>query len=68
MAVRITRAPWDGTIGTVRELPARPHKLDNGLRLPCARLELPGGRTAVVPLANLEMMGEPSGMLDTGDY
>ncbi|MBN1963981.1 MAG: hypothetical protein JW910_05010 [Anaerolineae bacterium] len=55
--VRITRAPWDGWIGEVVELPATPQVIESGLRLPCARVRLPDGRARLVPLANLELLG-----------
>ncbi len=55
--VRITREPYAGLIGKVVELPSAPVLLPNGLRLPCARVELIGGRSDYVPLMNLELYG-----------
>lgn len=57
--VRVTRAPWDGMVGEVVELPDMPQRLPNGLRLPCARVRLPGDRVELVALANLELLGPP---------
>ncbi len=55
--VRITRQPYLGVVGKVRNLPQMPQVIDNGLRLPVAEVILPSGRTATVPLANLELFG-----------
>lgn len=55
--VRITRAPWDGLIGEVVELPKSPQVVDSGLRVPSARVRLPNDRVVLVPLANLELLG-----------
>lgn len=66
--VRITRAPWQGMIAKVVELPDAPQVIANGLRLPCASIELPGGHTGLVPLANLELLGEPEGGQDIDEY
>jgi hypothetical protein len=55
--VRITRAPWDGLIGEVVELPEAPQVVGNGLRVPSAKVRLPGERIGLVPLANLELLG-----------
>lgn len=57
MTVRLTRPPYAGQIGQVSNLPKTPHLLDNGLRVPCAQVELVAGGTAFVPLANLEVLG-----------
>lgn len=57
MQVRITRAPWDGLMGEVIDVPTAPQTIDNGLRLPCARVQLPNGREVLIPLANLELTG-----------
>jgi hypothetical protein len=54
--VRITRAPWDGFIGEVVELPETPQIVSNGLRVPSAKVRLPGERIGLVPLANLELL------------
>lgn len=55
--VRIVRAPWDGIIGEVVELPEAPQVVDSGLRVPSAKVRLPNERLGVVPLANLELLG-----------
>jgi hypothetical protein len=55
--VRIMRAPWDGMIGEVVELPDAPQVVGNGLRVPSAKVRLPNERIGVVPLANLESLG-----------
>jgi hypothetical protein len=57
MQVHLTRAPWDGLIGEVIDIPATPQVIDSGLRLPCAKIRLPGDRVVLVPLANLELLG-----------
>jgi len=54
--VRITRAPWEGVIGDVIELPDTPQIVGNGLRVPSARVRLPNERVGLVPLANLELL------------
>ena len=55
--VRIMRAPWDGVIGEVVELPPAPQMIENGLRVPSARVRLSNQRVGLVPLANLERLG-----------
>lgn len=55
--VRLTRAPWSELTGEVIALPAAPQLVESGLRVPCARVRLADGRIALVPLANLEMLG-----------
>lgn len=57
MQVRLVRAPWDGMIGMVEELPEAPQVIDNGLRVPCARVRLTAEQVVLVPLANLELLG-----------
>lgn len=57
MAVRIFGGDHSGMLGTVVNLPNEPLLLDNGLRVPCALVELTGTQRAAVPLANLEVMG-----------
>ena len=54
--IRITRAPWDGIIGEVVELPDAPQIIGNGLRVPSAKVRLPNERIGIVPLANLELL------------
>ena len=55
MRVRGLRAPYQGMVGTIVELPASPQKVDSGIRLPVAGVELDGRGRATIPLANLEV-------------
>ena len=57
MSVRVTREPHLGATGRVTKIPKNPTRLPNGLRLPCAQVELVIGETVFVPLANLELLG-----------
>lgn len=57
MTVRVTRPPHLGITGKVSSLPKFPVKLPNGLRVPCARVELVSGESADIPVANLEVLG-----------
>jgi hypothetical protein len=59
--VRIIRAPGYGRIGEVVALPNGPQVVGSGLRLPCARVRLSDERVVVVPLANLELLGQTVG-------
>jgi hypothetical protein len=52
--VRILRGPAVESIGAVNDLPAFPQVVDSGLRLMVAVVDLEGGETLTVPLANLE--------------
>lgn len=56
MNVRVTREPFMGQTGVILDLPKMPTLLDNGLRVPCAQVELVAGETIFVPLANLEVL------------
>jgi hypothetical protein len=56
--VRLTRAPHQGVVGEITDLPKTPQLLDNGLRVPCARISLVTGGSPLVPLANLEYLGK----------
>lgn len=58
LTVRVTRAPYAGVMGRVLDLPKTPSLLDNGLRVPCALVELVTGETPLVPLADLEFFGK----------
>jgi hypothetical protein len=58
MQVRLTRLPHAGKVGTVVNLPKTPTLLDNGLRVPCAQIELVSGERTMIPLANLESFGQ----------
>lgn len=53
--VRLSR--YGATIGLVIGLPKEPVSLDNGLRVPCAQVELVTGEKIFVPLANIEVSG-----------
>jgi len=56
--VRITREPHVGNIARVLNLPKNPMPLENGLLVPCARVEIATtGNQINVPLANLEYIG-----------
>ena len=57
LSVRLTREPFLGQTGSVINLPKTPVLLDNGLRVPCAEVQLVAGETLLVPLANLEVLG-----------
>lgn len=55
--IRILRAPHLGKIGTLQTIIAGMTPLPSGLRAQCAQIELEGGEKAVVPLANIEVLG-----------
>ncbi|HLY26641.1 MAG TPA: hypothetical protein VKQ72_09900 [Aggregatilineales bacterium] len=55
--VRLTRAPYAGMSGRIRRLVETPRSVENGLRLPGAEVQVAGGRTVFVPLANIELLG-----------
>ncbi len=57
MKVRMTRAPWEGMVGEVEDLPQAPQVIDNGLRVLCASVRIDDGSVVLVPLANLELLG-----------
>ncbi len=57
VTVRITRAPYTGSVGQIMDLPKTPQLLDNGLRALCAQVSLATGETPLIPLANLEVFG-----------
>ena len=54
--VRVLRAPYLGAIGTVKDLPAQPRRVESGARLPVAVVDVEDGEPVLVPLANLEMI------------
>jgi len=56
MRIRGLRAPYQGAVGTVLELPASPQRVDSGIKLPVAAVELDGGELVAIPLANLEVV------------
>jgi hypothetical protein len=55
--VRALRAPYTGAVGTVTRLLNHPVLLPSGLRAQAARVELEGIGPAVIPFANLEILG-----------
>jgi len=55
--VRLTRGTFSGMVGHVTGLPKELVSLDNGLRVPCAQVELVTGEKINVPLANIEVSG-----------
>ncbi|MBZ0288354.1 MAG: hypothetical protein K8I30_12125 [Anaerolineae bacterium] len=57
MSVRLTRDPHVGVVGQITHLPKTPQLLENGLRVPCAQVDLVTGEKVLVPLANLEVFG-----------
>lgn len=57
MRVRVTREPYLGQVGRVVEIMRDLQRLDNGLRLRCARVEMITGEMVLVPLVNLEFAG-----------
>jgi hypothetical protein len=58
MLVRINRAPYFGQTGRIVDLPESPVQIENGLRVLSAQVRLQGGQTVLVPMANLEYLGE----------
>ena len=55
--VRVLRAPHISAIGTIQTLLPGLTPLPSGLRAPSAEIELEGEEKAVVPLANIEVLG-----------
>lgn len=55
--VRIVREPNAGLFGRVIELPSGLQRLENGLRVRCALVELTTGVKTLIPLTNLELAG-----------
>jgi hypothetical protein len=58
--VRLRRAPYEGQVATVTALPDKPQVIDNGLRVAAAQVKLRSNQEVIVPLANLELLGERS--------
>jgi transcription antitermination factor NusG len=52
--VRIIRAPWFGSIGTVVDLPPEPIRIESGARVRVMRVQLEDGQVQSVPRANVE--------------
>jgi len=57
MAVRVVGGDYSGQLGSVVNLPNELVLLDNGLRVPCALVELSGDQRIYAPLTNLEVIG-----------
>lgn len=56
--VRVIRQPYFGHLGTVSGLPAPLQKLESESHARVLEVEFPGGRRAVIPRANVEMIEE----------
>jgi hypothetical protein len=54
--VRALRVPYLGMFGKVVELPDRPQKIEAGVRVPVAMVDLEDEEPALIPLANLELI------------
>lgn len=54
--VRILRAPYLGSVGRVEDVLERPQTIESGARVPVARVNLGEDQSALVPLANLEVI------------
>jgi hypothetical protein len=54
--VRVLRAPYAGAVGTVVSLPEGLMPLPNGMRMPCAEVELGETGLVRVPIANLDIL------------
>jgi hypothetical protein len=52
--VRLLRAPYEGVLGTITDLPELPRTIETGARLPVAEVELEDGDSVMIPLVNLE--------------
>ncbi|NDJ86531.1 MAG: hypothetical protein GYB66_11640 [Chloroflexi bacterium] len=58
--VRIRREPYAGQIAQVRGIPEALQVIENGLHVRAAQVKLRGGKNVMIPLANLELLGESS--------
>lgn len=56
MRVRALRAPYAGQVGQIVSLPARPQRVESGLRTRGAVVDLDTGGRVFVPRENLEML------------
>ncbi|GAB1421461.1 hypothetical protein MASR2M15_16260 [Anaerolineales bacterium] len=57
MTVRVTQQPFLGQLGTVQSLPLKTQKIQNGLRVPVANVQLIAGERVNIPLTDLELVG-----------
>lgn len=55
--VRLLRDPYAGLVGTVRDLPDAPRRVESGLLVRGAWVDVGAGREVFAPLANLELLG-----------
>lgn len=55
--IRIIREPYFGILATVTKLPTHPVKIDSGAVVRVLEAQLPDGNLAVVPRANVEIVG-----------
>jgi len=56
--VRVIRQPYFGQLGTVSALPAPLQKLESESHARVLEVEFPGGKRAIIPRANVEMIEE----------
>jgi len=56
--VRITRLPWFGQMGTVRQVPGQHRKLESEAVVRVLEVQLDHGDTVLVPLKNVEIIAE----------
>ncbi|MBN1886876.1 MAG: hypothetical protein JW850_02765 [Thermoflexales bacterium] len=56
MRVRVLRTPYMGAVGTVAALPAMAQRLDNGIQVHGAEVNLGSAGTIFVPYVNLELL------------
>jgi hypothetical protein len=55
-AIRIIRMPWFGRIGVVTALPSELQRVESGTRCRVLEVAFDGGKKAVVPRANVELI------------
>jgi hypothetical protein len=54
--VRIVRAPYMGSVGTVIDIPRHARRIGTGARVHCAELDIGQDEPIFVPLVNLEIL------------